>query len=211
MFKPFAGRKFSTALLVYLRSKYIPNPMLARYLFFALLISLLSASCNEDENPDPCPADDFTLRSCDMASDINYHVLEGLASYFSGSVHFVQKMVPYNGETIIDYLPACHVSIDSQHIASTPIPSDGFLCQDSLESPILSLEEISCVIGEGGQSLFMERFGSSRYLEVSPPVEDENGFAYIIYQDSRCSIESAILQKVDGVWEVICQRQVAVC
>lgn len=185
--------------------------MLPRYLFIVLLTHLLLASCNEDGTPDPCPADDFTLNSCDMSSDIDYNVLQGLASYYSGSVHFVQEMVPYSGQTILDYLPACHVSIDSQRIAATVILADGYLCPDSLKSPVLSWEEISCVIEEGGPSSLMERFGSSRFLEVSPPVVDENGLAYIIYHDSRCSIESAILQHVDGVWEVICQRQVAVC
>ena len=188
----------------------MPITMLTRYLFIALFTHLLLASCNEDETPDPCPADDYSLRSCDLASDIDYNVLEGLAGYYNGSVHFVQEIVPYSGQTIIDYLPPCQVSIDSQRIA-TVSPADGLLCQDSIESPILSWEEISCVIAEGGISSFVERFGSSRYLEVSPPVVDENGLAYIIYQDSRCSIESAILQNVDGVWEVICQRQVAVC
>ena len=184
--------------------------MLPRYLFIALLTHLLLTSCNEDATPDPCPADDFTFQSCDLASNIDYNILEGLASYYSGSIHFVQEMVPYSGQTIIDYLPPCDVAVDSQYIAMV-IPAEGILCQDSLDSPILSWEEISCVIGEGGLSSFMERFGSSRYLEVSFPVVDQYGLAYIIYQDSRCSIESAILQHVDGVWEVICQRQVAVC
>lgn len=168
-------------------------------------------SCSKNSQSEPCPRSDFTLNSCDMSSDIDYNVLQGLASYYSGSVHFVQEMVPYSGQTILDYLPACHVSIDSQRIAATVILADGYLCPDSLKSPVLSWEEISCVIEEGGPSSFMERFGSSRFLEVSPPVVDENGLAYIIYHDSRCSIESAILQHVDGVWEVICQRQVAVC
>lgn len=205
------SRKFFSSVARSNKITAYPLLMLSRYLLFALFTTILLASCNEDETPDPCPADDFTLRSCDMASDIDYNVLEGLASYYSSSVHFVQEVVPYSGQTVIDYLPRCHVSIDSQRIASTVIPADGLLCPDSLESPVLSWKEISCVTGQDGPSSFMERFGSSRYFEVSPPVVDENGLAYIIYQDSRCSIESAILQNVDGVWEVICQRQVAVC